>query len=115
MGPALWWSMFGLRKIKSSGMSCRKIGKVHPIMIVTATRFGDISTGYLKGYTTRQNRSPVMVQTFPTDAQMKKLITVEKKGEHWTANSHIKDPGIVVTAVSKSDNERDKMKLLQVV
>lgn len=36
-------------------------------------------------------------------------------GEHLTPNSQRKDPGIVVTAVNKSENERDKMKLLQVV
>ena len=96
-------------------MSCRKIGKVHPITIVITTRFEDISTGYRKGYTTRQNRSPVMVQTFPTEAQTKKLHKVKKIGEHCTPNPHTKDPGIVVTAVSKSENERDKMKLLQVV
>jgi len=91
------------------------MGKVHPIPIVTTTRFGDISTGYRNGYTTRQNRSPVMVQTFPTEAQMKKLHMVRKIGEHWTPKSQTKDPGIVVMAVNKSENERDKMKLLQVV
>ena len=85
------------------------------MMMVITIRFGDISTGYRNGNTTRQNRSPVMVQTFATEAQMKKLHKILKMGEHWTANWQIKDPGIVVTAVSRSESERDKMKLLQVV
>ncbi|KAL9984482.1 hypothetical protein ACROYT_G006779 [Oculina patagonica] len=89
--------------------------KVHPIKMVTTIRFGDISTGYRKGYTTRQNRSPVIVQTFTTEAQRKKSQKTLKMGEHWSPKWQIKEPGIVVTAVNKSEKERDKMKLLQVV
>jgi len=57
-----------------------------------------------------------MVQIFPTEAQMKKLQKIQKTGLlHCTPNSHMKEPGIVVTAVKRSDTERDKMKLLQAV